>query len=67
MLIVTNFQSFPATWTTAAGESGTSVYAGSRNEFLAHRGNRAALFVVNVNPQLVMAIAAGMLWGRAGP
>lgn len=67
MLLVTNFQSFPSAWRSGSGQSGQSVHAADRDAFLAHRRNPDAIFVVNVDPQLVMAVAAGMLLGPRRP
>ena len=67
MLLVTNFQSFPARWSTRAEVTGRSVHAAGREDFLVHRNDPQAVFVVNGNPRLVLELSAAMLRGARRP
>jgi glycosyltransferase involved in cell wall biosynthesis len=68
MLIVHNFRAFPEKWKAASGQQGTSIYAGQHaSDFLEHRRNREAVFVVNGNVALVMELAARMFAGARRP
>ncbi len=65
MLIVTNFKRFPKQWTASSGEVGKAVSAHSTAEFCAYRNEPGALFLVNCDPRLTLALAARTL--RPGP
>ena len=67
MLIVHNFRAFPEKWKTADRSAGNQHLRGTeaRPRFLEHRRNREAVFVVNGNAPLVMALAARMFGGAA--
>jgi glycosyltransferase involved in cell wall biosynthesis len=67
MLLVTNFQSFPAKWTARTGATGASIFAETASAFCLHRRVSDAVFVVNCNPGLVMDLAARMLVGPRRP
>jgi glycosyltransferase involved in cell wall biosynthesis len=68
MLIVHNFPGFPERWQSADGRQGTSIYAGaSVAAFLKHRRNPEAIFVVNGNVAVVMALVARMSTGARRP
>jgi glycosyltransferase involved in cell wall biosynthesis len=68
MLIVHNFRAFPENWQAATGQQGTSIYAGQQPAgFLKHRRNQEAVFVVNGNAPLAMALAARMFRGPRRP
>ncbi len=68
MLIVHNFPGFPEKWQSATGLRGTSIQAdASASEFLKHRRNPEAVFVVNGNVALVMALVARMFTGARRP
>ena len=64
MLLVTNFERFPGTWRTARGTTGTSIYARTVAEYLEHRENPEAIFVVNCDPALTLRLAMRL---SAGP
>ena len=66
VLIVTNFQRFPLTWTSKSGCSGKSIIASSTRDFLAQRTRAGLIFVVNCNPELTFQLAAA-LWFRKSP
>ncbi|MGB8843212.1 MAG: glycosyltransferase [Aliidongia sp.] len=58
MLIVTNFTHFPARWQSADGHCGETAVASTLNQFLVHRRRRDAVFLIDCNPRLVMALVA---------
>jgi glycosyltransferase involved in cell wall biosynthesis len=58
MFIVTNFQNFAPKWASADGRGGETVAAGTIAQFQAHRHRRDAVFLVNCDPRLTMALVA---------
>jgi glycosyltransferase involved in cell wall biosynthesis len=66
MLLVTNFPRFPVDW-QVNGHSGRSIYAANTREFLQHRSNPEAVFVVNCDPRLTCDLAAALLVGQRRP
>jgi glycosyltransferase involved in cell wall biosynthesis len=67
MILVTNFKSFPTTWTSSSGVNGSSVKATSYREFAAYRTEPRAVFLVNCDPRLTLELAAGNLLRRHPP
>lgn len=67
MLIVTNFKRFPEQWRATSGEVGKSVTARSAAEFCTYRNEPGALFLVNCDPKLTIALAARRLWSGPRP
>ena len=61
MVIISNLADFPQQWTAASGEKGRSVYARTAAEFLAHRNEPGAVFLVNCDPPLTYRLAAESL------
>ena len=64
MRIVTNFERFPDVWEASNGMHGVSEFAPDRSSFLEHSGHRDAVFVVNCDPRLVLALARARILGR---
>jgi hypothetical protein len=58
MFIVTNFPNFAPRWASADGRGGETAAAGTLAQFLAHRHRRDAVFLVDCDPRLTMALAA---------
>ena len=61
MVIVTNFRGFPSQWTAVSGDSGYSRQAATAAEFQSFSDLPDALFVVNCDPRLTLALAAAKL------
>jgi glycosyltransferase involved in cell wall biosynthesis len=65
MLIVTNFKTFPETWTSDTGVAGRTVYADAGEfEAAANTGDADAVFVVNCDVQTVLQLASRRLVRR---
>lgn len=61
MLIVTNFERFPSSWTASDGTQGRSVQARGAAQFLSYRRERDAVYLINCNTSLVLALARQQL------
>src|ERR1700719_4440184 len=61
MLIVTNFRSFPLSWTASSGESGQSTAAASYRDFVKFRHRPDAVYLVNCDARLTFQLAAAAL------
>lgn len=61
MLIVTNFERFPPSWTASDGTPGRSVQARGLAQFLSHGREPDAVYLVNCNTSLVLALARKQL------
>jgi glycosyltransferase involved in cell wall biosynthesis len=66
VLIVTNIEFFPATWTSTEGQPGESVIANSVREFLQYRERSDAIFLVHCDPGLCFRLAKA-LWFHHSP
>jgi len=66
ILIVTNIKRFPLSWKSTHGDSGNSIIANSTSEFLEHRSEPGAIFVVNCDPSLSFQLAIA-LWFQNAP
>lgn len=64
MRIVTNFERFPPEWRASNGTVGFSEFAQDRASFLRYGGDSDAVFVVNCDPRLVLALARARVLGR---
>jgi glycosyltransferase involved in cell wall biosynthesis len=60
MRILTNFERFPETWTTASGRSGTACFAGPFGE-IARRLNSCDVVVINCDVRLTLQLQA-LFW-----
>jgi glycosyltransferase involved in cell wall biosynthesis len=65
VLIVTNIERFPASWTSTSGQEGKSVIVNSAPEFLHHRGRSDVIFLVNCNPGLSFKLARALWFYKA--
>lgn len=63
--IVTNFDRFPARWTAATGECGTSAKATTVDEFLSQSQSPETVLVVNCDPVSTEQLAARFLFSPA--
>src|SRR4051812_45093329 len=66
MLILTNFERFPASWTAKSGRSGSGVIARTAGEFI-REARRADLVMINCDTALTMRLCAWFLlrpWRR---
>jgi len=61
MLIVTNFRSFPLSWTASSGETGQSAAATSYRDFVRYRNRPDAVYLVNCHARLTFQLAAAAL------
>jgi glycosyltransferase involved in cell wall biosynthesis len=61
MLIVTNFRSFPLSWTASSGETGQSAAAASYRDFVRFRNRPDAVYLVNCDARLTFQLAAAAL------
>ena len=61
MLIVTNFRSFPPSWTASSGETGDSATAATYRDFVRYRDQPGAVYLVNCNARLTFQLAAAAL------
>jgi glycosyltransferase involved in cell wall biosynthesis len=66
VLLITNIERFPLTWTSSSGDSGTSVFANSTSEFMQYCDHSNTIFVVDCDPQLSFELASA-LWFRRRP
>lgn len=58
MLIVTNFERFPKSWTADDGTEGRSVEANEPREYREYLHRPDAVFIVNCDPRLVLELVA---------
>lgn len=65
VLIVTNFERFPERWTAADGTAGRAVFAGCTDDFVRLGRDEDAVFVVNCDARIVLALARRQMLGRA--
>lgn len=66
MLLITNIERFPLSWTASSGYSGTAIVAKSTFEFMRYRDHPNTIFVVDCDPQLSFKLASA-LWLRKQP
>jgi len=67
MLIVTNFSSFPQTWTASSGQTGESIAAANYSDFSRYRNRHNTVYLVNCHPRLTLELAAAALLPRPHP
>jgi len=59
VVILSNFKSFPAQWTTSVGIGGNSKFANTGKDYVRlARENKDAIAIVNCNPVLTLEVAA---------
>lgn len=61
MLLVTNFRNFPPRWKSTSGQEGRSVHAATLAEFLRYRQEAGAVYLINGDIRLTLALAARSL------
>jgi glycosyltransferase involved in cell wall biosynthesis len=67
MLIVTNIASFPKQWTASDGTEGRTEFAPGAAEFLRFRHDASAVFLVNCDARLALALALKRVLAPGSP